>query len=92
VGGDRRHRDDAAARVAAAARSRARQRPDGDGRRDRARHSLDLTDYMLDALGSVSGNQVQQNPLQPDLQYRGFLASPLLGAPQGCRSTSTACG
>jgi iron complex outermembrane recepter protein len=48
-----------------------------------ARHSLDLTDYMLDALGSVSGNQVQQNPLQPDFQYRGFLASPLLGAPQG---------
>jgi len=48
-----------------------------------ARHSLDLADYMLDALGSVSGNQVQQNPLQPDLQYRGFLASPLLGAPQG---------
>ncbi len=48
-----------------------------------ARHSLDLADYMLDALGSVSANQVQQNPLQPDLQYRGFLASPLLGAPQG---------
>jgi outer membrane receptor protein involved in Fe transport len=48
-----------------------------------ARHSLDLADYMLDSLGSVSGNQVQQNPLQPDLQYRGFLASPLLGAPQG---------
>jgi iron complex outermembrane recepter protein len=48
-----------------------------------ARHSLDLSDYMLDALGSVSANQVQQNPLQPDLQYRGFLASPLLGAPQG---------
>src|SRR6185369_13103875 len=48
-----------------------------------ARHSLDLADYMLDALGSVSGNQVQQNPLQPDFQYRGFLASPLLGAPQG---------
>ena len=48
-----------------------------------ARHSLDLSDYMLDALGSVSANQVQQNPLMPDLQYRGFLASPLLGAPQG---------
>ena len=48
-----------------------------------ARHSLDLADYMLDALGSVSTNQVQQNPLQPDFQYRGFLASPLLGAPQG---------
>jgi outer membrane receptor protein involved in Fe transport len=52
-----------------------------------ARHSLDLTDYMLDALGSVSANQVQQNPLQPDLQYRGFLASPLLGAPQGLSVT-----
>jgi len=24
-----------------------------------ARHSLDLTDYMLDAMGSVSANQVQ---------------------------------
>ena len=32
---DGRHRDDAAARVAAAARARTRQRPDGDGRRDR---------------------------------------------------------
>src|SRR4029078_7749149 len=40
-------------------------------------------DSMREALGSVSGNQVQQTPLQPDLQYRGFLASPLLGAPQG---------
>jgi iron complex outermembrane recepter protein len=48
-----------------------------------ARHSLDLADYMLDALGSVSANQVQQNPLMPDFQYRGFLSSPLLGAPQG---------
>ena len=38
---------------------------------------------MNDALGSVHGNEVQHNPLQPDLQYRGFLASPLLGAPQG---------
>jgi outer membrane receptor protein involved in Fe transport len=26
---------------------------------------------------------VQGNPLQSDVQYRGFLASPLLGAPQG---------
>jgi outer membrane receptor protein involved in Fe transport len=48
-----------------------------------AQHSLDLSQYMNDALGSVHVNDVQQNPLQPDLQYRGFLASPILGAPQG---------
>ena len=34
-------------------------------------------------LGSVALNDVQNNPLQPDLQYRGFTASPLLGSPQG---------
>lgn len=33
--------------------------------------------------GSVGRNDVQGNPFQPDLQYRGFTASPLLGAPQG---------
>jgi outer membrane receptor protein involved in Fe transport len=48
-----------------------------------AQHSLDLSAYMNDAVGSVHVNQVQANPLQPDLQYRGFLASPVLGAPQG---------
>jgi iron complex outermembrane receptor protein len=51
---------------------------------DLAEHrSLDLAGYMGEALGSVHINDVQGNPLQPDLQYRGFLASPLLGAPQG---------
>jgi outer membrane receptor protein involved in Fe transport len=46
-------------------------------------HSLDLSAYLGEAAGSVHINDVQGNPLQPDLQYRGFLASPLLGAPQG---------
>src|SRR5690606_18413398 len=45
--------------------------------------SLDLTDYMNSELGSVSINSAQNNPLQPDLQFRGFTASPLLGLPQG---------
>jgi outer membrane receptor protein involved in Fe transport len=45
--------------------------------------SLDLSQYMNQSLGSVHVNDVQNNPLQPDLQYRGFMASPLLGAPQG---------
>jgi iron complex outermembrane receptor protein len=46
-------------------------------------HSLDLSAYMGETMGSVHVNDVQNDPLQPDLQYRGFLASPLLGAPQG---------
>jgi iron complex outermembrane receptor protein len=45
--------------------------------------SLDVSTYMGEALGSVNTNAVQGNPLQSDVQYRGFLASPLLGAPQG---------
>ena len=45
--------------------------------------SLDLSAYAGEALGSVNINDVQNNPLQSDVQYRGFLASPLLGAPQG---------
>ena len=45
--------------------------------------SLDLTQYMNRNLGSVTINAAQNNPLQPDLQYRGFSASPLLGVPQG---------
>ncbi len=46
-------------------------------------HALDLSDYANNHLGSVSLNSAQGNPLQPDLQYRGFTASPLLGLPQG---------
>jgi len=45
--------------------------------------SLDISDYMARNLGSVHINQAQNNPLQPDLQYRGFTASPLLGNSQG---------
>jgi outer membrane receptor protein involved in Fe transport len=46
-------------------------------------HSLDLAEFMNDALGSVHVNDVQESPLLPDLQYRGFVASPLLGAAEG---------
>jgi len=45
--------------------------------------SLDLTDHLNQNLGSVSINSAQNNPLQPDLQYRGYSASPLLGLPMG---------
>lgn len=42
-----------------------------------------LPGFMNERLGSVTINDAQNNPLQPDLQYRGFTASPLLGLPQG---------
>lgn len=45
--------------------------------------ALDLTDFLNRRLGSVSVNSAQNNPLQADLQFRGFTASPLLGLPQG---------
>ena len=44
---------------------------------------LDLTEFMNQRFGSVFINSAQNNPLQPDVQYRGFVASPLLGQPQG---------
>ena len=39
---------------------------------------------------AVFVNEMQNNPFQPDINYRGYTASPLLGTPQGCRSTWTA--
>lgn len=45
--------------------------------------SLDLADYLARRVGSVSFNAAQANPLQPDVNLRGFTASPLLGLPQG---------
>lgn len=48
-----------------------------------SQHALDLTQFMQRNLGSVLVNEAQNNPLQPDLQYRGFVGSPLLGLPQG---------
>lgn len=46
-------------------------------------HALDLSDYLRRVAGGVFVNEVQGNPLQPDINYRGFTASPLLGTPQG---------
>jgi outer membrane receptor protein involved in Fe transport len=45
--------------------------------------NLSIADYMNQYLGSVHINEAQNNPLQPDVYYRGFVASPLLGMPQG---------
>jgi outer membrane receptor protein involved in Fe transport len=45
--------------------------------------SINLFDAMNQRLNSVFLNDVQSNPFQPDLNYRGYTASPLLGTPQG---------
>jgi outer membrane receptor protein involved in Fe transport len=45
--------------------------------------ALDLTGFMNRRLGSVHLNEVQGNAFQPDVNYRGYTASPLLGAQQG---------
>lgn len=51
-----------------------------DLRRSKA---IDLADQLKRMAGGVFVNDVQNNPLQPDINYRGFTASPLLGTPQG---------
>lgn len=48
-----------------------------------ASRSVDLVQFMNGSLASVTMNEVEDNVLQPDLQYRGFTASPVLGASQG---------
>ncbi len=45
--------------------------------------ALDLSDFMNRRLGSVHVNEMQGNPFQMDVTYRGYSASPLLGTPQG---------
>jgi outer membrane receptor protein involved in Fe transport len=54
---------------------------DGEDMNDPAAASL--PDALNRRLGSVFVNEIQGNPFQPDVSYRGFTASPLLGTPQG---------
>jgi outer membrane receptor protein involved in Fe transport len=46
-------------------------------------HSANITDSMLKYLPGVATNEVTGNPFQPDVQFRGFVASPVEGTPQG---------
>ncbi len=45
--------------------------------------ALDLADVLNRRLSGVNINDNQGNPFQPDVDYRGYTASPLLGTPQG---------
>jgi outer membrane receptor protein involved in Fe transport len=45
--------------------------------------ALDLSDFFNKRLAGVNVNASQENPYQPDVNYRGYTASPLLGTPEG---------
>jgi outer membrane receptor protein involved in Fe transport len=45
--------------------------------------ALDVADFLNRRMNGVHVNEVQNNPFQPDVNYRGYTASPLLGTPQG---------
>jgi outer membrane receptor protein involved in Fe transport len=42
-----------------------------------------VTDYLEQNPTGIASNAAQGNPFQPDISFRGFSASPLLGTPQG---------
>ena len=46
-------------------------------------NSLSIADSLSSGLLGINVNEVQNNPYQPNVNYRGFTASPLLGTPQG---------
>ena len=45
--------------------------------------ALNLTDFFARDLAGISLSHVQNNPFQPDVLYRGFTSSFLLGTPPG---------
>src|SRR5689334_18859544 len=53
------------------------------GEQYRASGALNLTDFFARDLAGVSLSDVQSNPFQPDVIYRGFTSSFLLGTPPG---------
>lgn len=46
-------------------------------------NAINLTDAMNRRLNGVYVNENQNNPFQPDVNYRGYTASPLVGSPAG---------
>ena len=49
---------------------------------DRVR-SANIADALVHYVPGVVVNEVAGNPFQPDVQFRGFVASPVAGTPQG---------
>ncbi len=63
---------------------------DADGGQIRDSLSDSLADFMNQRLGSVSINEAQNNPSQPDVQYRGLPPRPCSACPKGLPSIRTA--
>jgi len=49
----------------------------------RESNANDLTEFLNRKFAGLTFNEVAGNPLQPDVNFRGYTASPLLGTPQG---------
>ena len=45
--------------------------------------SLNVTDALRDNIAGVNISEVTGNPFQPNVEFRGFIASPITGTPQG---------
>src|SRR5262249_25123665 len=45
--------------------------------------AINLSDFLNRRFDAVNVNEIQGNPFQPDVNYRGYTASPLSGTPQG---------
>jgi iron complex outermembrane receptor protein len=54
-----------------------------NGKEIEKQHAANITEYLEQNISSVTVNSAQGNPYQPDINYRGFTASPLVGTPQG---------
>ena len=46
-------------------------------------HASDFSEMLNQNMGSVTINDTQSSPVQMDVNFRGFTASPVLGTPQG---------
>lgn len=46
-------------------------------------NNLSIADFLNSGMQGVNVNEIQNNPYQPNVNFRGFTASPLLGTPQG---------
>jgi outer membrane receptor protein involved in Fe transport len=45
--------------------------------------ALNVSDFLNRRITGINVNELQGNPYQSDISYRGYTASPLLGTPQG---------
>ncbi|MFT6551885.1 MAG: outer membrane cobalamin receptor, partial [Zhongshania marina] len=46
-------------------------------------NAYSVAEFLNQHGGGISVNDAQNNPLQPDIRFRGYAASPLLGSSQG---------